>query len=147
MPDHIFENNAFLDAAQNVHELTEAMLRPMKNMESLTRAFEEYTRRYEEINDIVNRAIPESLQKALSFFDKLGESIARVQEQYRRIFDSISIPSFDEKWLQKRRDSYEKWGEYGWTVIGWAPMKSFSPFLHQGQMPMQQHYPTVVTSK
>ena len=120
-----FEDSVFQEVTQNVHELAEAILKPMKSMESLTRTFEEYTHRYEEISDIVNRAMPESIRKALSFFDELGESIARVQEQYRRIFDSISIPSFDEQWLQKRRDSYEKWGEYGWTVIGWAPMKSF----------------------
>ena len=91
-----FENNAFQDAVQNIHEVTDVLLRPIKSIEPLTQTLEECIRRCEEISDIVNRAIPESLRKALSFFDELGESIARVQEKYSKIFDSISIPSFDD---------------------------------------------------
>lgn len=125
MPNHIIgESNAMLEAAQHAHELAEA-INPLQYVNPLAQALEEYTRRCHEISDIICSGISESLQKTQSFFNELGESIARIQERYRRIVDNISIPSFDEEWLQKRRDSYEKWGAYGWTVISWAPMKSF----------------------
>lgn len=77
------------------------------------------------INEIVNVAIPEAIQKAMAPLNELSESIAKIQAQFQSVFVDIHIPSFDEEWLQERRVSYEKWGEYGWTSITWAKLKFF----------------------
>ena len=119
------ESNVFQDISQNVHEVKKEKLNPIKSDEPLIQAIMENTRRFNEICEIVKKAITESFYKVSSIMDELAESIARFQDRYKKIFDSISFPPFDEKWLQASRYAYEKWGEYGWTAIRWAPVKSF----------------------
>lgn len=79
----------------------------------------------ERICEIVNVDISDAIQKAMAPLNELSESIAKIQMRIQSAFVGINIPSFDEKWFQERRASYEKWGEYGWTSITWAKLKFF----------------------
>ena len=120
----IGKKNPKTETGQNVQAIQET-IEVQKIMNPLIESYEGYVLLYDRINEIVNVSIPEAILKAMAPLNELSESIARIQAQLNSIFDSVRIPSFDDEWLQERRASYEKWGEYGWTTITWAEMKFF----------------------
>lgn len=118
------EPNMIREAAYSIHGIKDSISVP-NNIDSLVQAFKKNLPQINEINEIINKSIPEKIKKVLTVFDELSKTIGRVYEKYSNIFDNISIPFFDEEWIREKRISYEKWGEYGWTAIDWASIVFF----------------------
>ena len=69
------------------------------------------------------KVVSESVQP---IFEKMREGAAKLGEAMLNLARSIKIPELTEEEKEKLIESHKKWGKFGWTYIGNAPINFFN---------------------